>query len=68
MSFVKVSNGGALIAPPNAAPHLPPPGTQVERKTDTQIRTGCRAESVGGEVQAHCFATINSPLAGPNAE
>jgi hypothetical protein len=34
--------------PPNAAPHLPPPGRQVERKQHDQILPDRRAESAGG--------------------
>lgn len=32
----------------NAAPHLPPPGRQVEHKQDIEIVPGHRAESAGG--------------------
>ena len=34
--------------PPKAAPHLPPPGRQIERKQDIQIRRSCRPENAGG--------------------
>jgi hypothetical protein len=33
---------------PNAAPHLPPPRRQVERKKDTRNSLKRRAESAGG--------------------
>jgi len=40
------------MAPPNAAPHLPPPGRRVERKHDTQtlhdLRNGKRGRRLGG--------------------
>jgi len=37
-----------MLIPPNAAPHLPPPGLQVERKKDTRTRANRRAENAGG--------------------
>ena len=36
------------MAQANAAPHLPPPGRKVERKTDDRIGPAWRAESAGG--------------------
>jgi len=32
----------------NVAPHLPPPGTSVERRKDTQTKASLRAENAGG--------------------
>jgi hypothetical protein len=33
---------------PNVAPHLPPPGRQVERRENTQNLLSRRPESAGG--------------------
>ena len=45
----RVEDGDAPhISVPNAAARLPPPGTQNERKKDTQLRPKRGAESAGG--------------------